>query len=118
MDYISLPENDIELKEVYLNEEEFVTVMKQREKDIEKISSDIFKVHEIFSDLGKIVNEQQEDIDNIESQTEQSLLETNKGLQQLNKASKNQIKFNKCYLYVFVIFFIFIILLFLFLSIH
>ena len=117
MDYISLPENDIELKEVYLNEEEFVNVMKQREKDIEKISSDIFKVHEIFSDLGKLVNEQQEDIDKIESQTEQALLETNKGVKHLNKASKNQIKSNKCYLYIFVIC-IGLLVLFLFLSIY
>ena len=109
MDYIYLPEADIELQEVNFNDLENINIIREREKDIQKLSSEINKVNEIFSDLGKIIIDQQDNIDTIESNTDDSLKETKKGLYQITRASKNQIKYNKCYLFIFFIIILLII---------
>ena len=102
---IDLPENNMmELKEQYYNEDDFnKKLLEEREQDIISISNDINKVNTIFSDLGKSVVEQQENIDDIENNINNSKTNTEDGVHQLEKAFNYQKSCNKCNLYILVI---------------
>ena len=85
-------------------EEDFQTkLMEERERDITNITKDIHTVKDIFVDLGNLVQDQQHNVDDIENQINASLLDTEKGVNQLDKAKNNQSTRNKCGFYIFCV---------------
>ena len=91
----------MELKEQYYDDDEFnKKLLEEREQDIITISNDINMVNTIFSDLGKLVAEQQENIDDIENNINNSKTNTEDGVNQIKKASNYQKSCNKCNLYI------------------
>ena len=110
MSYIDLPENDVELKLIEYDHEQF---LKDREEEIITTSENVVKINTIFSDLANLVSSQQDNIDDIENNITSSLSKTEDGVDQLNKAKKYQKITNKCYLYLlfFVLFFLFLLIL-------
>jgi len=74
-----------------------------RERDITQISSDVYKVHSIYADLGELVDGQQDHVDDIESQVADAHGNTDGGVKQLAKAVKNQRTRTTCCLYALLI---------------
>jgi len=64
--------------------------MQERDVEIRKINKEMHTVNEIFKDLAGIVNEQQEEIDNIETLMENSNAHAKAGLEQVQKANEYQ----------------------------
>ena len=62
--------------------------MREREEEIRNINRGMHQVNEIYKDLAHIVGSQQEDIDNIENQMEESKVNADSGLQQVEKANE------------------------------
>ena len=85
MSYIYLPE--MELKTVEYNEQQF---LQDREREIQTTAEDVIKVNTIFSDLAKLVANQQENIDDIESNINDSFSKTEEGVNQLTIAKRHQ----------------------------
>ena len=114
MSYIYLPENEMELKTVEYDEQQF---LQDREREIQATAENVIKVNTIFSDLAKLVANQQENIDDIESNINDSLSKTEEGVNQLTIAKRHQKMRNNCFLYVLciAIFFLFMIVLYIFL---
>ena len=93
----------VECKYILYNDNEYQHhMMGEREKDIVQISSDINKVHAIYSDLGNMVNDQQEQVDDIENQINNAADNTDKGVNQLTKAAKNQRTRSTCCFYILI----------------
>jgi hypothetical protein len=65
-------------------------LIEEREKDIERIHQSVAQVNEIFRDLAAIVQEQQASIDDIETHVNDSLQQTQQGLDEVRKASEMQ----------------------------
>ena len=95
-----------------------VKLLEEREQDIIGISNDINMVNTIFSDLGKLVVEQQESIDDIENNINNSKTKTEDGVNQLEKASNYQRSCNKCNLYILFSMIIILIVIILVVTIH
>jgi t-SNARE complex subunit (syntaxin) len=114
MSYINLPENNVELRLIEYDHEQF---LKDREEEIITTSENVVKINTIFSDLANIVSSQQDNIDDIENNITSSLSKTEDGVVQLNKAKNYQKITNKCCLYLlcFVLFFLFLLILYIFL---
>jgi t-SNARE complex subunit (syntaxin) len=63
-------------------------IMREREEEIRNINRGMHQVNEIFKDLAHIVSSQQDQIDNIETQMEESKANAESGLQQVEKANE------------------------------
>ena len=98
------------------NEEEYQTqIIKEREQEIVKTANDINTINAIFKDLNQLVVNQQDAVDDIENQINNSLSSTSDGVNQLTKAKNNQrAKNNYCLCIIcfsiFLIFCLFLIL--------
>jgi len=62
--------------------------MREREAEIRNINKGMHQVNEIYKDLAHIVGSQQENVDAIESQTEESKANAEQGLKQIEKANE------------------------------
>lgn len=62
-------------------------IMREREEEIRNINRGMHQVNEIYKDLAHIVESQQEQVDNIESQMEESRNNAESGLTQIEKAN-------------------------------
>lgn len=120
MSYIHLPENNMmELKEHRFNDDEFnQKLLEEREEDIINISKNVNMVNTIFSNLSKLVAEQQENIDDIENSIDDSKRNTKDGVNQLEKASNYQKSCNKCNLYILCLMIIILTVIILVISLH
>lgn len=67
-------------------------LIEEREQDIMGINQQVREVNEIFKDLAGIVQEQQGDIDEIETMIENSHTSAKEGLDQVQKAAEYQPK--------------------------
>ena len=74
----------LQLQEDRLHEE----IMREREEEIRNINKGMHTVNEIYKDLAHIVGQQQEQIDQIENQMEDSRANAESGLQQVEKANE------------------------------
>uniref|UniRef100_A0A7S3PAK1 t-SNARE coiled-coil homology domain-containing protein n=1 Tax=Amphora coffeiformis TaxID=265554 RepID=A0A7S3PAK1_9STRA len=63
-------------------------IMREREEEIRKINQGMHQVNEIYKDLAHIVGSQQEHVDAIETQMEESRVNAENGLQQVEKANQ------------------------------
>ena len=63
-------------------------IMREREAEIRNINKGMHQVNEIYKDLAHIVGSQQENVDAIESQTEESKANAEQGLKQIEKANE------------------------------
>ncbi|GMI28950.1 hypothetical protein TrRE_jg3704 [Triparma retinervis] len=66
------------------------SIILERDVEIRKINTEMAVVSEIFKDLAGIVNEQQDEIDNIETLMENSQAHAKAGLEQVQKANEYQ----------------------------
>lgn len=64
------------------------SIMREREHEIRNINQGMHTVNEIYKDLATIVSEQQEGIDQIETQMEDSKVNAENGLRQVEKANE------------------------------
>lgn len=62
--------------------------MREREEEIRTINRGMHQVNEIYKDLAHIVGSQQEHIDSIETQMEDSRANAESGLKQVEKANE------------------------------
>jgi t-SNARE complex subunit (syntaxin) len=62
--------------------------MREREEEIRNINKGMHQVNEIYKDLAHIVGSQQEHVDSIETQMEESRVNADAGLQQVEKANQ------------------------------
>jgi syntaxin 7 len=62
--------------------------MREREEEIRNINRGMHQVNEIYKDLAHIVGSQQEQIDSIETQMEDSRANAESGLTQIEKANE------------------------------
>ena len=62
--------------------------MREREDEIRKINQGMHQVNEIYKDLAHIVGSQQDHVDAIETQMEESRANAEAGLQQVEKANQ------------------------------
>ena len=74
----------LQLQEDRLHEE----IMREREEEIRNINHGMHTVNEIFKDLAHIVGQQQEQVDQIENQMEDSRANAESGLAQVEKANE------------------------------
>lgn len=74
----------LQLQEDRLHEE----IMREREEEIRTINRGMHTVNEIYKDLAHIVGQQQSDIDQIETQMEDSRANAESGLKQVEKANE------------------------------
>lgn len=74
----------LQLQEDRLQEE----IMREREEEIRNINKGMHTVNEIYKDLAHIVGQQQDHIDQIETQMEDSRANADSGLQQVEKANE------------------------------
>ena len=73
---------------VQQREEDYaLQVMREREGEMNDINEKMQKVNEIYKDLGGIVGQQQEQIDDLESQFCDAADATRRGLEQIEKAN-------------------------------
>jgi len=83
-------DNDLRLqlrmKEDAINE----AIMREREDEIREIHKSVLQVNEVFKDLAQIVDDQQQEIDAVETMIERSHQHARSGLQHVQKASDNQ----------------------------
>eukprot|EP00797_Seminavis_robusta_P005485 Sro1362_g266280.2 (250) ;mRNA; r:11908-12805 len=63
-------------------------IMREREAEIRNINQGMHQVNEIYKDLAHIVGSQQEQIDTIETQMEESRANAEQGLKQVEKANE------------------------------
>jgi t-SNARE complex subunit (syntaxin) len=63
-------------------------IMREREEEIRNINRGMHQVNEIYKDLAHIVGSQQESIDAIETQMEESRANAESGLKQVEKANE------------------------------
>lgn len=98
--YHSNPEtirDEEQLKLSQQREEDYaLQLMREREQELQDINHKMHVVNEIYKDLGEVVDQQQEQIDNIEDQFGMAKDNARKGLEQLEKAnSKGNKKCNR-----------------------
>jgi len=62
--------------------------MREREEEIRNINRGMHQVNEIYKDLAHIVGSQQEQIDTIENHMEESRVNAEAGLKQVEKANE------------------------------
>jgi len=74
---------ELQLQQEKLNQE----IMREREEEIRNINRGMHQVNEIYKDLAHIVGSQQEQVDQIENQMEQSKANAEQGLSHIQKAN-------------------------------
>lgn len=75
----------MQIQEDKINEE----IMREREEEIKNIHKGMHQVNEIYKDLAHLVDNQQEDIDQIETQMENTKDNTATGLKHIEKANES-----------------------------
>ena len=70
--------------------------IEEREKEIRELQKQQQDINEIFKYVSEIVKKQQPYVDNIESNIESTKEYTSKGVEELEKASKQQKKILRC----------------------
>lgn len=100
----SLIENDSMslVYSAYTENDHYKYIAEERERDIIETAENVNKVNTIFKDLGKLVTEQQESVNDIENQINDARGNTEKGVSQLKRAELHQRKLNKCYCYLLI----------------
>lgn len=84
-------------QQLLLFEEENTKVAEHREKEVIKIVQSISDLHDIFKDLGQMVQEQGTVLDRIDFNVEQTQVRVTEGYKQLQKAEMYQRKNRKMY---------------------
>lgn len=79
--------------QIQMEEEVDVDELREREKSIRKIESDIVDVNQIFKDLATMVHAQGEVIDSIEANVESATIQVSEGASQIAKAREYQVFF-------------------------
>lgn len=74
----------LQMQQDLLNEE----IMREREHEIRNINHGMHQVNEIYKDLAHVVAGQQEQVDQIETQMEQSKVNAEQGLSHIQKANE------------------------------
>jgi hypothetical protein len=88
-------EDDQHLKLSQQREQDYaIQIMREREQELQDINHKMHVVNEIYKDLGEVVDQQQEQIDNIEDQFARTSDNTRRGLEQLEKANAKGSKKN------------------------
>jgi t-SNARE complex subunit (syntaxin) len=82
--------NNIQFQKVQTHDLVQSSIIQERDVEIRKINKEMATVNEIFKDLAGIVNEQQEEIDNIETLMENSNAHARAGLEQVRQANEYQ----------------------------
>ena len=77
--------------QIQMEEEVDVEELREREKSIRKIESDIVDVNQIFKDLATMVHAQGEVIDSIEANVESATIQVSEGASQIAKAREYQV---------------------------
>jgi hypothetical protein len=77
-------QQQIQLQEDRLHEE----IMREREEEIRNINKGMHTVNEIYKDLAHLVGQQQDHVDQIETQMEDSRTNAESGLKQVEKANE------------------------------
>ena len=76
---------------VQQREEEYaIQVMQQREEELRDIHRKMHAVNEIYKDLGEVVGQQQEQIDEIENKFGEAAESTRRGLEQIEQANSKK----------------------------
>ncbi|KAI2491187.1 hypothetical protein MHU86_23382 [Fragilaria crotonensis] len=83
---------ELQLQQDLLNEE----LMRERENEIRNINRGMHQVNEIYKDLAHIVGSQQEQIDQIEGQMENSRANAEQGLSHIQKANEKASASSQC----------------------
>mmetsp|Transcript_641 Transcript_641/g.808 ORF Transcript_641/g.808 Transcript_641/m.808 type:complete len:261 (+) Transcript_641:31-813(+) len=74
----------LQMQQDVLNEE----IMREREHEIRNINHGMHQVNEIYKDLAHVVASQQDQVDQIETQMEQSKINAEQGLSHIQKANE------------------------------
>jgi len=91
------------LKEIGLQVlDKHIDELEDRNKKVEKIASDVKDLHEAFQDLNQLVDEQQEDINAIESNVTQAKENVQTGTANLEVAKNYQDAYRRKQCYVFL----------------
>lgn len=78
--------NDLKLSQQ--REQDYaIQLMREREQELQDINHKMHVVNEIYKDLGEVVDEQQDQIDTLEDQFGNANHNTQRGLEQLEKAN-------------------------------
>jgi t-SNARE complex subunit (syntaxin) len=77
--------------QIQMEEEVDLEELRDREKSIRKIESDIVDVNQIFKDLATMIHAQGEVIDSIESNVETATIQVSEGATQITKARDYQV---------------------------
>eukprot|EP00520_Triparma_pacifica_P004753 CAMPEP_0118658128 /NCGR_PEP_ID=MMETSP0785-20121206/14396_1 /TAXON_ID=91992 /ORGANISM="Bolidomonas pacifica, Strain CCMP 1866" /LENGTH=273 /DNA_ID=CAMNT_0006551111 /DNA_START=106 /DNA_END=924 /DNA_ORIENTATION=- len=80
--------SNIKFEQVQAQDHFQESIIKERDVEIRKINKEMATVNEIFKDLAGIVNEQQDEIDNIETLMENSHAHAKAGLEQVQQANE------------------------------
>lgn len=75
----------MQIQEDRINEE----IMREREEEIKNIHKGMHQVNEIYKDLAHLVDNQQEDVDTIETQMESANANASAGLKHIEKANES-----------------------------
>lgn len=86
--------------------EDDLALLREREERIRQLESDILDVNEIFRDLGAMISEQGEVLNDIEANVERAYSNVDSGNEQLVKAAEYQRKSRKKMCILLVIFFV------------
>uniref|UniRef100_A0A6B2LFI6 t-SNARE coiled-coil homology domain-containing protein n=1 Tax=Arcella intermedia TaxID=1963864 RepID=A0A6B2LFI6_9EUKA len=79
------------------------SIIQQRDKEIKTIQIQMGQVNEIFKDLAKLVEDQSEVVDSIQTNITQTSSHTSQGTQELKEASKSQEDTGRRYCYLALI---------------
>jgi syntaxin 7 len=84
-----LPQDQAEFQQQLQLEDKLAEeIMRERQEEIQGINRGMHQVNEIYKDLAHIVGSQQEQIDQIETQMEDSKINAEKGLEHVMKANE------------------------------
>ena len=81
--------------QLLLQEEQNIEDLRERERAIRQLESDIVDVNTIFKDLATLVHEQGEMVDSIEQNVESSHIRVQEGTEQLRQAERYKTKSRK-----------------------
>lgn len=85
------PQEQIQAQAIQVEEDINIEELKEREKSIRQIESDIVDVNKIFKDLATMIHAQAELVDSIEANVESATIQVHEGAQQIHKARDFQV---------------------------
>jgi len=112
------PSKMINRTQLQLEDEADIQSLREREKAIKQLESDIVDVNQIFKELASLVHEQGETIDSIEANVESAQMEVQQGAQQLGAASSYQSKIRRRKLCLFITFCVVLVILIIIVSVY